>query len=65
MNKTPLRAAAILLHLLLNFFLVSWLMDFDLTGGWIRFVLFLTVCLLLLMLFVLHMISFIRFLQSK
>jgi hypothetical protein len=65
MNNTPLRAAAILLHLLLNFFLVSWLMDFDLTAGWIRFVLFLTVWLLLLLLFVLHMISFIRFLQSK
>jgi hypothetical protein len=65
MNNTPLRAAAILLHLLLNFFLVSWLMDFDLTGGWIRFALFLTVWLLLLLLFVVHMISFIRFLQSK
>jgi hypothetical protein len=65
MNTTPVRAAAILLHLLLNFFLVSWLMDFDLTGGWVRFVLFLAACIFLLMLFVLHMISFIRYLQSK
>jgi hypothetical protein len=65
MNTIPVRATAILLHLLLNFLLVTWLMDFDLTGGWAPFALFVTMCLLLLMAFVVHMISFIRYLQSK
>jgi hypothetical protein len=40
-------------------------MDFDLTGQWLRFALFVAGCFLLLWLLVLHFISFIRFIKSK
>jgi len=59
------RTLAILLHAILNFFLVSWMYKFDITGSWAGVLLFIILCLLLLMLFVKHLVSFIKYLQSN
>ena len=59
------RTVAILLHAVINFFLVSWMLKYDITGSWAGFVLFIVLCLLLLILFIKHLISFIKYLQSN
>ena len=59
------RTLAILIHGLINFLLVSWMLQYDITGSWIGFTLFIILCLLLLVLFVKHLVSFIKYLQSN
>jgi len=65
MNNTSLRTAAILLHAIINFLLVNWLVNFDVTSKWLFFIGFIIFLLLLLFLFVKHIISFIYFIKSK
>ena len=64
-KRTLLRTGAIILHTLANFIILSYLMSFDITGGWLPFALFMLACFLLLALLALHILSFIRFLQLK
>ena len=64
-KRTVLRTSAIILHTLANFIILSFLMSFDVTGGWLSFVLFVLACILLLAILALHVLSFIRFLQLK
>lgn len=59
------RTLAILIHGLTNFLLVSWMLQYDITGSWMGFTLFIVLCLLLLVLFVKHLVSFIKYLQSN
>jgi len=59
------RTLAIAVHALLNFFLTTWMFRYDITGSWMGFVLFLILCLLLLLLFIKHLVSFIKYLQSN
>jgi hypothetical protein len=65
MNSVFTRTAALLLHALLNFLLVSWLVNFDITGKWIFFIGFIITLLILLYLFIKHIVSFIYFIKTK
>lgn len=64
-NNKIFRTILILLHAAANFFAVSWCFQYDLTGSWLLFFLFIALCLLLLVLFTRHLISFARYLQSN
>jgi hypothetical protein len=64
-KRTVLRTAAVILHTLANFIILSYLLSFDIAGGWLSFSLFALACLLLLGLLAAHLVSFIRFLQLK
>jgi hypothetical protein len=64
-KRTVFRTSAIILHALANFIILSQLMSFDITGGWLPFALFVLVAIILLALLALHLLSFIRFLQLK
>ena len=65
MNKLLFRVVAILLHVIINFILISYLVSFDLTGSWIRFFLFLFLVIILVGLFVKHLLSFLLFVKSN
>jgi len=65
MNSVFTRTAALLLHALLNFLLVSWLVNFDITGKWVFFIGFIIFLLALLYLFIKHIVSFIYFIKTK
>ena len=64
-KRTALRTSAIILHTLANFIILSYLMSYDITGGWLSFALFVLACIVLLTALALHVLSFIRFLQLK
>jgi hypothetical protein len=65
MNKLLVRIAAILIHSLLNFIIVSWLLNYDISGSWLAFFIFILVVLVLLYLFIRHIISFIYFIKRN
>lgn len=58
------RTLAILGHALLNYVLISLMYRFDITGSWMMFSLFLLLCLALVVLFIVHIISFYKYLQN-
>ena len=60
-----IRTSGILLHALVSFLLINWMFKYDIAGSWLGFTLFIIICLLLLMLFTRHLVSFIRYLQSN
>ena len=65
LNGFILRTAAILIHAILNFIVISYLVNYDITGSWIKFIGFTLVVFLLFYLFLLHLVSFINFLKHK
>lgn len=65
MNNILFRTLMLLLHALLNFFIVSYVMDYDLTGSWLRIILFVLLLLALLYFFILHLIAYYKLLKSK
>ena len=65
MNSLFLRISALLLHAVANFILVSYLFNFDLTGKWIYFLGFIVLLFALLWIFIIHLVSFIRFIKTK
>jgi len=65
MNKLVLRTLMLILHSLLNFFIVSYLMDYDLTGSWLRISLFVLVLLVLLYLFLIHIVAYSKLVKPK
>lgn len=65
MNKLVLRTLMLVLHTLLNFFIVSYLMDFDLTGSWLRIFLFVLLLLVLLYFFVWHIVEYSKHVKPK
>ena len=64
-NNLALRIFAIVLHALLNFIFVSYLLNFDISGSWIVFVGFIIVVFFLSYVFLKHLQSFIHFLINK
>src|SRR5690349_8279863 len=60
-----LRLLAVLLHALLNFIAISYLLDFDITGSWLVFIGFVLLVFLLVYLFLRHIISFIQFIKKQ
>ena len=65
MNNWVIRLFAILLHAALSIILVSYLIDYDITGRWITFIGFIILLLALFYLFVRHLISFYYFIKTK
>ncbi|MEO6252889.1 MAG: hypothetical protein ABIO79_06270 [Ferruginibacter sp.] len=65
MNKVLFRTLILILHTLLNFFIVSYVMDYDLTGSWLRITLFVLLLLVLLYFFVLHIIAYSKLVKPK
>ena len=65
MNNFVLRTIALLMHLFLNFIVISNTMDYDITRSWLRVILFALLCIALLYFFVLHIISYVQFVKLK
>ncbi|MEO7922333.1 MAG: hypothetical protein ABIR30_01515 [Chitinophagaceae bacterium] len=65
MNPLLLRTFAILIHAVANFILVTWLLNYDISGSWLYFVGFIAICLLLLFLFIKHLLSYIYFIKTN
>ena len=65
MNKLLFKVVFILLHIISNFILISYLMSFDLTESWIKFSLFLLLVIILVILFVKHLLGFLLFIKSN
>ena len=63
MKLLLLRIGALLLHTFLNIWFYSYLMDFDITGSWLRTAVFFSTVLLLLTLYIVHVISFIKYIK--
>ncbi|HEX8314869.1 MAG TPA: hypothetical protein VF609_07750 [Flavisolibacter sp.] len=64
-NSLPLRLFGILLHAVLNFIIVSYLVNFDISGSWIVFIGFIIVVFFLSYVFLKHLVSFIHFIINK
>jgi hypothetical protein len=65
MNKRLFRTLILILHALLNFFIVSYVMDYDLTGSWLRIILFVLLMLVLLYFFILHLVAYYKLVKPK
>jgi hypothetical protein len=65
MNKFLFRTLMLILHALLNFFIIFYVMDYDLTGSWLRFILFVLLLLALLYFFILHLVAYYKLVKSK
>ncbi|MBC7950106.1 MAG: hypothetical protein H7Y42_19640 [Chitinophagaceae bacterium] len=65
MNTLLIRIGALLLHALANFFLLTYLTDYDLTGSWLAIGGFVILLVVLLVLFIKHILSFVYFLKTK
>jgi hypothetical protein len=65
MNNAAFRILALLLHILASLLILFYVLDFDLSGGWIRFFLFIALCLTMLVLLIAHVVSLFRFLKTK
>ncbi len=65
MNNIVIRTVLLILHSLLNFFIISFIMDYDITGSWLRVILFSLMMLALLYFFVLHIINYSQLIKSK
>ena len=65
LNTFVLRIAAIVIHAILNFIAISYLVNYDITGSWIKFIGFTLLVFLLFYLFLIHLVSFINFLKHK
>ncbi len=64
-NSLALRIFGIILHAIANFILVSYLVDYDITGSWIVFIGFVLVVFFLSYVFLRHLVSFINFIINK
>ena len=65
MNSMLLRLVLLLLHAFINFALVSWLLNFDITGSWLAVGAFVIGVLLLMVVFIRHLLSFFSFLKTR
>lgn len=65
MNSFFIRVVFLLLHAVLNFVAISWLLNFDITSKWVYFIGFILLIFLLVYLFINHIISFIYFLKTR
>ncbi len=65
MNKLLFRTLILILHTLLNVFILTYVMDYDLTGSWLRIILFVLLILTLMYFFLLHILSYYKFVKSK
>ena len=65
MNHLLFRLAALLLHAVLNFIFISYLMDYDITGSWLKVVGFVLLIFMLLIAFIVHLLSFIKLIKTR
>ncbi|MCE3282436.1 MAG: hypothetical protein K0Q66_1173 [Chitinophagaceae bacterium] len=61
MNTILFRVGLLLLHILLNVVVVSYLTRFDLTGSWLALTAFVLLLFFMLALLIRHIISFINY----
>ena len=64
MNPLLIRTFLLTVHIVANVALVSYLVNFDLGESSLRFVLFILIMAILVLLFAKHLISFIQFIKS-
>lgn len=64
MNPFLIRTFFLVVHIVANIALVSYLVNFDLGESSLRFVLFILIMAILVLLFAKHLISFIQFIKS-
>ena len=65
MDAIYLRVGAMLAHVILNIIITSWIVNFDISASWLRVAGFAAVLFILLVLFIIHLISFINYLKTK
>lgn len=65
MNGILLRTGLLLIHGFLNFVLVSYLLNFDLTGSWLALTGFIILLFTLMVLFIRHVFFFYSFIKTK
>ena len=66
MNNIVIRTFVLILHAVINFLLVNYILNhFDLTGRWLSFIGFILLAFLLSLLFITHIVSYIYFLKTK
>lgn len=65
MDNLLLRVVALLLHIVANFLLITWLTDFDITGSWLATGGFICLLAILLVLFIWHILKFLLFIKNK
>ena len=65
MNNSYLRFFVLVLHALANVAVIAFFTNFDLTGNWFAFGGFIIALLVLLLLFVQHLLLFLRFIKNK
>ena len=65
MNQLLFRTFLLLLHLVANFVLISYVFRYDITGSWIGFIGFIILAFFLFYLFIRHLISYINFTKTK
>jgi hypothetical protein len=60
-----LRLMALLLHAVLNFIVITWFTNFDLTGSWLVFTGFVVAVFALIYFFLKHIVSFLHFVKNR
>lgn len=65
MSRLIRRLVAILLHALLTAYVLTWAMQYDITGSWILFAGFISLFLLLLLFLTIHFIALFYFFKSR
>lgn len=63
MNTLFFRTAILLVHILLNFIVVSWFLKFDISGSWVSIVVFIIGLIVLMWVFIRHIISYLSFIK--
>ncbi|MCW3073393.1 MAG: hypothetical protein JWP69_462 [Flaviaesturariibacter sp.] len=65
MNRLLLKLVLLLLHAFVNFVIISWLVNFDITGSWLTVAGFVLLVLALIVFFIRHLVSFYYFIKTK
>jgi len=65
MNSLFLRVGALLVHAFLNIVIVSYATNYDITGSWLAVGGFVLLLFVLLALFIRHLLSFIKYINTK
>ena len=65
MTNLIVRTAIMILHVVLNIFIVTYLTNFDLTASWLLITGFIIIVLILISLLIAHIVSYIHFIKSR
>jgi hypothetical protein len=65
MSKSAFRIIMLMVHIMANFMLITVMMQYDVTGSWLSFTLFVLFCTGLAFLLIFHLFTFFRFLKTN